>query len=131
LIYEPPSGCPVPNLDKVIAWLVYSSMVLGVFFLAVLHGIPDFPNWLFYSIMGGEVLWILCAVVMRRGAKWAPYLAVVLALITLAVSLPQPTHYTFASSGDVVAFMIFSIGSIIQVGLIASVALWFLRARKR
>jgi hypothetical protein len=121
----------VPKLEKVIAWLVNSSVVLGVLFLAVLYGIPNFPNWLFYSIMGGEVIWILCAVAIRRGIRWAPYLAVVLALITLAVSLPQPTHYTFASSGDIVAFFIFSIGSILQVALIASVVLWFVRSRRK
>ncbi len=122
----------MPNVEKVVAWLVYSSVVLGVFFLAVIHGLPDFPGWLFYSIMTGEGMWVVCAVAMSRRARWAPFLALVLALITLAVSLPQPTHYTFAESGQIVAFLIFSIGSILQVALIAAVSFWFARSwRKR
>jgi hypothetical protein len=119
------------TLEKAIAWLVYSSVVLGVLFLAVLYGFPNFPGWLFYSIAGGEGLWVVCAVAAARRASWAPYMAVVLALITLVLSLSQPTHYTFAETGQLVAFLIFSVGAALQVALIAAVLLHLVRARKR
>lgn len=118
------------RLERAITWLVYASVLLGVLFLYVLHGISGFPGWLFYSIMGGEVIWFLCAVAISRRVRWAPYLAVVLAVITLAVSLPQPTHYTFAETGQVVAFLIFAGGSALQFALIAAVAVFVFRSRR-
>ena len=129
--YESPSGCPVATLEKAIAWLVYASVVLGVLFLYVLYGTPGVPSFLFPSILAGEVIWLVCAVAISRKLKWAPYLAVVLAVITLAVSLPQPTHYSFAESGQVVAFMIFTGGAVLQFALIADVALFVVRTRRR
>lgn len=118
-------------LEKVIAYLVYASVVLGVLFLYVLNGTPGIPSFLFPSILAGEMIWIVCAFAVARKVKWAPYLAVVLAVITLGVSLPQPTHYTFAESGQVVAFLIFTGGAAIQFLLIGAVALFLLRSRRR
>jgi len=120
----------VTRLEKWIAWLVYASVVLGVLFLYVLHGTPSIPSFLFPSILVGEVIWLACAVAISRRAKWAPYMAVVLAVITLAVSLPQPTHYTFAETGQVVAFLIFTGGAVLQFALIAAVALFVYRSRR-
>lgn len=128
--YEHSCRCYVTRLEKAIAWLVYASVVLGVLFLYVLHGTAGIPSFLFPSILVGEVIWIVCALAIWRGAKWAPYMAVVLALITLAVSLPQPTHYSFAETGQVVAFLIFTGGAVLQFALIAAVALFLFRMRK-
>ncbi|MDA4115794.1 MAG: hypothetical protein OK442_04490 [Thaumarchaeota archaeon] len=118
------------RLEKAIAWLVYASVVLGVLFLYVLHGTGGIPSFLFPSILVGEIIWIVCAVAISRGAKWAPYMAVVLAVITLAVSLPQPTHYSFAETGQVVAFLIFTGGAVLQFALIGAVALFVFRSRR-
>ncbi len=118
------------RLEKAIAWLVYSSVVLGVLFLYVLHGTGGIPSFLFPSILVGEIVWIVCAVAISRKARWAPYMAVVLAVITLAVSLPQPTHYTFAETGQVVAFLIFTGGAVLQFALIAAVALFVYQSRR-
>src|SRR6266550_9217354 len=93
LKYVRRSGCLVTTLEKTVAWLVYSSVVLGVLFLYVLYGTPGIPAFLFPSILGGEVIWLVCAVAISRRVGWAPYLALVLALITLAISASQPTHY--------------------------------------
>ena len=116
-------------LDRAVAALVYASAALGVVFLAVAYGL--IPGWLFYSIMGGEFAWIVCAVATVRRASWAPYLALVLALVTLSVSLPQPAHYTFAENGQLVAFAIFAGGSALEVALIVAVALRFVKGRGR
>jgi hypothetical protein len=130
LKYELRSRSRVTRLDKAIAWLVYASVLLGVLFLYVLHGTGGIPSFLFPSILVGELVWIVCAVAISRKAKWAPYMAVVLSVITLAVSLPQPTHYTFAETGQVVAFLIFTGGSILQFALIMAVALFVYRSRR-
>jgi hypothetical protein len=130
LKYEPRSRCDVARLEKAIAVLVYASVVLGVLFLYVLHGTAGVPGFLFPSIAVGEVIWIGCAVAISRRVSWAPYMAVVLAVITLAVSLPQPTHYDFAETGQVVAFLIFTGGSALQFALIAAVGLYAYRSRR-
>jgi hypothetical protein len=130
LKYAPRSRCRVTRLEKAIAWLVYASVVLGVLFLYVLYGTPGIPGFLFPSILVGELIWVVCAVAIARNARWAPYMAVVLAVITLGVSLPQPTHYTFAESGQVVAFLIFTGGAVLQFALIAAVALFAFRSRR-
>ena len=128
--YEPPPGSLVATLEKTVARLVYSSVILGVLFLYVLFGTPGIPAFLFPSILGGEVIWLVCALAISRSARWAPYMALVLALITLAVSASQPTHYAFAETGQIVAFLIFTGGSILQVALIASVSLLIYRSRR-
>jgi hypothetical protein len=130
LKYEPSFRCRVTRLEKAIAWLVYASVVLGLLFLYVLHGTAGIPSFLFPSIAVGEVIWIGCAVAISRRVVWAPYMAVVLAVITLAVSLPQPTHYDFAETGQVVAFVIFTGGSALQFALIGAVALFVIRSRR-
>jgi len=99
-------------------------------FLYVRYGTAGIPSFLFPSIAIGEVIWILCAVAISSKVRWAPYRAVVLALITLAVSLPQPTHYDIAETGQVVAFLIFTGGSVLQFALIAAVALFVFRSRR-
>ena len=119
------------RLESVITGLVYASVVLGVLFLYVLYGTPGIPGFLFPSILVGEVVWIACAVAISRRARWAPYMAVVLAVVTLGVSLPQPTHYSFAESGQIAAFLIFTGGSVMQFALIAAVALFAFRSRRR
>jgi hypothetical protein len=120
----------VPNLEGAIAWLVYASAALGVLFLYVLYGTPGIPDFLFPSILAGELIWLACAAAISRRLRWAPYLAVVLAVITLGVSLPQPEHYTFADTGQVAAFLIFTVGSALQFVLIAAVALFVYRSKR-
>ncbi len=117
----------MPTLDRWIAYLVYASVAVGVAFLAAAYGL--IPYWLYYTILGGELAYVLCAVVVTLRVRWAPYLALALAVLTLAVSLPQPEHYEFAQTGLFIAFSIFSLGSIIQVCLIVAVALWIRRSR--
>ena len=128
--YEPPSRCRVARLERAIAWLVYASVVLGLLFLYVLYGTPGVPSFLFPSILVGEIIWIVCAIAISRKLRWAPYMAVVLAVVTLAVSLPQPTHYDFAETGQIVAFLIFTGGSALQFVLIAAVAVFVFKSRR-
>jgi len=118
----------VASLDDSIAWLVYGSVALGAVFLAVAHGIV--PDFLFYAILGGEAAFVLCAVLVAMRVGWARYYALALAVLTLASSLPQPQHYEFAVTGQLVAFLIFAGGSALQVFLIAAVLLRTFRSRR-
>jgi hypothetical protein len=118
------------RLERAIAWLVYSSVVLGVLFLYVLYETPGIPSFLFPSILVGELIWLVCAIAISRRARWAPYMGLILAIITLGVSLPQPTHYDFAQAGQLIDFLIFAGGSVLQFVLIAAVALFFIRSRR-
>jgi len=115
---------------RTVSVLVYASVVLGVLFLAVLYGTPGIPSFLFPSILVGELIWIFCAFAIWKGIKWAPVLAAILAVVTLGVSLPQPEHYDFAQTGQIVDFLIFAGGAVLQVALLAAVALYF-RSRRR
>lgn len=124
------SGRIVDSLEKAIAGLVYASVALGVLFLYVLHQFAGLPSFLFPSIALGELLWIVCALGVWRRARWATYLALVLALVTLAVSLPQPTHYGFAGAGEYLDYGIFVGGAILQFALIGAIGALLLRNRR-
>lgn len=129
--YAARAGRLVNRLEKAVAGLVYASVVLGVLFLYVLHTISGLPSFLFPSIAFGELLWLVCAGAVWKRARWAPYMALILAVVTLAVSLPQPTHYDFAKTGQLLDFGIFAGGAVLQFALIAAVGALLLRTGKR
>ncbi len=104
------------SLKKAIAWLVYASVALGLLFVFAASSLV--PSWLLAGLVGGEVAYTLTAVALGRGYRRAYYAVVVLALLVLAVSLPQPEHYAFASSGQAGDFLIFAAGSVLQVCLV-------------
>jgi hypothetical protein len=117
----------VASLDTWIAWLVYASVALGAVFLAVARGIV--PDFLFYAILGGEVAYVVCAVLVALRVRGARYFALALAVVTLASSLPQPQHYEFAETGQLVAFLIFAGGSALRFFLIVAFLLRTFRSR--
>src|ERR1700688_2915787 len=100
------------GLKRAINWLVYASVALGL--LLVYAAGPQVPSWLLASLIGGEVAYAATAVAVARGFRRAYYAVVVLALLVLVVSIPQPDHYAFASNGQIGAFLIFAAGSVSQ-----------------
>ncbi|MGD0637194.1 MAG: hypothetical protein ABSA72_04050 [Nitrososphaerales archaeon] len=112
------------ELKKAIQWLVFASVAMGVLFILAAGTLV--PSWLLASIVAGELAYAAAAYALARGHRAAYYAVEVLALIVLAVSLPQPGHYAFASDGQVGAFLIFGIGSVLQICLIVliPVHLW-------
>jgi hypothetical protein len=76
-------------------WLIYASVILGIALLAQLYTLMV-PSWLFYSIFAGWILYLLVAIVVATGSEKAYIAALVLSIVTLAVSLPQPEHYSLA-----------------------------------
>ena len=106
-------------------WLIYASIILGVALVAQLYSLV--PTWLFYSVLVGWIAYLAVGLAVAMHKSVAYPMSLVLAVLTLAVSLPQPEHYMFRLS---VASLTFIAGSIIQVGVIVSVTRYLLLRRR-
>lgn len=106
-------------------WLIYASIVLGVALLSQLYSIV--PLWLFYSVVAGWIAYLVVGIAVTLRVNAAYPVSLVLAALTLAVSLPQPEHYSLGAS---ISALIFVAGSVLQVGVIVSVAR-YLQLRRR
>jgi len=102
--------------------LIYISVALGVALLPQLYGLV--PSWLLLSILVGWLAYLVVAVLVATGRSIAYPLAFVLALLTLAVSLPQPEHYSFVEAGLSLASATFLIGSALQLALLILIPLY-------
>src|SRR5713226_3982509 len=124
------SGPKLNRLRRGANWLIYASVLLGVALLAQLYALMV-PSWLFYSILAGWILYLVVAIGVATGRDKAYLPALVLSIVTLAVSLPQPEHYSLADAGPTLASLTFIAGSILQVGVIILVtSLLILRRRQ-
>ena len=98
-------------------YLIYASITLGIALLSQLYQIVQ--PWLFYSVLAGWVAYFIVGIAVTFRIAVAYPVSLVLAILTLAVSLPQPEHYSFGVS---VASLTFIAGSILQIGVIFAVA---------
>ena len=120
----------VKNYLRWANWLIYASVVLGILLLGQLYAlavplallIPIFVGWIFYLIVAFAV-W--------KGYSGAYPAALILAIVTLAVSLPQPEHLSLAEAGLTLASLTFVVGSILQVGVIVLIGYSMITARRR
>ena len=102
---------------KIIAnWLIYASIIIGVALIVQLYSLV--PSWLFYSVLAGWIAYLITGIAVALHKSAAYPLSLVLAVLTLAVSLPQPEHYMFGFS---IASLTFIAGSVLQVAVILSV----------
>lgn len=103
--------------------LIYASIGLGVVLLAQLYSIV--PQWLFLSVLAGWIGYLIVgiAVTIRINAGYP--VSLVLAALTLVVSLPQPEHYSLGA----MASATFIVGSVLQIAVIVSVARYLLLKR--
>ncbi|HEV2118712.1 MAG TPA: hypothetical protein VGS11_01190 [Candidatus Bathyarchaeia archaeon] len=108
--------------------LIYASVVLGLVLLAQLYALMV-SSWLFFSILAGWLLYLAVAIGVAKGRKRAYPPALVLSMATLAVSLPQPEHYSLAGAGLSLAGLTFIAGSILQVGVIVLTASFLILRR--
>jgi hypothetical protein len=97
-------------------WLIYASIIVGVALLVQLF--PLVPAWLFYSVLAGWTAYLIVGIAVTFRVGMAYPVSLVLAILTLAVSLPQPEHYSFGVS---IASLTFIAGSILQIGVILAV----------
>ena len=117
------------SLKRAVDTLIYLSVVLGVFLLPNLFGAV--PTWLFFSVMGGWLAYLVVAILVAMGRFLAYPAALVLAVLTLAVSLPQPEHYSILQAGPSLASATFLIGSLLQIALILLIPLYLHRTRRK
>jgi hypothetical protein len=111
-------------------WLIYGSVILGVALLAQLY-VLMVPSWLIYSILAGWLLYLLVALGVAKGRDKAYPSALVLSIVTLAVSLPQPEHYSLADAGLTLASLTFIAGSLLQIGVIVLVTSFLVLKRRQ
>jgi hypothetical protein len=118
------------RLRRGVDWLIYGSVILGIALLAQLY-VLMVPSWLFYSILAGWILYLVVAVEVALGRDKAYPAALVLSIVTLAVSLPQPEHYSLADAGLTLAALTFIAGSFLQVGVIILVTSFLVLKRRQ
>ena len=117
------------RLRRVANWLIYASVILGVALLVQLYALMV-PSWLLYSILSGWILFMIVGIAVATGHTKVYPAALVLSIVTLAVSLPQPEHLSLAEAGPTLASLTFIIGSVLQVGVIALTASFLVLERR-
>lgn len=116
------------SLGRVIQVIVIFSVVLGVVFLVQANGLV--PGYVFDYVTAGWILFVVdCGLTFFR-PRVSYALAFVLAVLALASSLPQPAHYSFITSGDVLPAATFILGSAAQFLLVFLVPSFFLMERR-
>ena len=108
--------------------LIYASIFLGVVLLIQQFALV--PVWLFYSVLAGWIAYLIVALAVAKGLKVAYPLSLVLAILTLAVSLPRPEHYSLVQAGLSPASLTFIAGSVFQVAVILTVSSYLFMTRE-
>lgn len=117
------------TLEKVIDALVYLSVALGVGLLVQVYGL--LPAGVFFTILGGWFAYLIAAILLWRGHTKVYPVILVLAVLTLLVSLPQPAHFALVSSTQILAASTFIVGSAFQICLIVLILFLLILRRKR
>ncbi len=117
------------KLKATINILIYLSVIFGLILLIQLYSLV--PSWLFYSVLTGWVVYLVVAIFAATGHKQAYPLALILAILTLLVSLPQPEHYAYVEAGLSLATVTFLAGSILQIVLIILDGIYLTKYRNR
>lgn len=116
------------SIPKAIQALIIFSVILGVLFLVQAYTLV--PPSVFDFVAAGWALFVVDSVLTFVKPRLSYYLAFVLALLALASSLPQTTHYAFIESGDILPAATFLLGSVAQVLLVILVPYHFLIGRR-
>jgi hypothetical protein len=107
---------------------IYTSVIFGVILLVQLY--PLVPSRLFFSVLVGWFEYLVTAIAVARGLKMAYPVSLVLAILTLAVSLPQPEHSSLLNAGVSLASLTFIGGSVLQIAVILSVSIYLFQTRR-
>jgi hypothetical protein len=116
------------TLKTITRFLIYASILLGAILLVELYAVV--PVWLFYSVLAGWVAYLITAVAIAKDLKIAYPLSLILAILTLAVSLPQPEHHSLVEAGPSPASVTFIVGSVLQVAVILTVSSYLVLTRR-
>ena len=107
--------------------LIYASIFLGAVLLIQLFALV--PFWLFYSVLAGWIAYVIVALAVAKGLKMAYPFSLVLAILTLAVSLPRSEHYSLIQAGLSLPSLTFIAGSVLQVAVILTVSSYLFMTR--
>ena len=116
------------TLKTLTRFLIYASILLGATLLVELYAVV--PVWLFYSVLAGWVAYLITAVAIAKDLKIAYPFSLVLAVLTLAVSLPQPEHHSLVEAGPSPASVTFIVGSVLQLAVILTVSSYLVLTRR-
>jgi hypothetical protein len=117
------------SLKRAVDGLIYATVFLGLFLLYEVSGVV--PGWLQASLFAGVFAYGATSLAVAKSYRWSYYIIMVLAVLVLAVSLPQPEHYAFAATGQVVPFFIFAAGSVMQICLLVLIPVYLWRTRRK
>jgi len=117
------------GLKRTIDLFIYLSVAVGIVLLPQLFALV--PTWLFFSVLVGWLAYVAVAVLAAFGRRIAYPLAFVLSILTLAVSLPQPEHYSYVAAGLSLASSTFIVGSVLQVVLLVLIPIYLYSTRTR
>ncbi len=117
------------GLKRTIDLFIYLSVAVGIVLLPQLFVLV--PTWLFFSVLVGWLAYVAVAVLAAFGRRIAYPLAFVLSILTLAVSLPQPEHYSYVAAGLSLASSTFIVGSVLQVVLLVLIPIYLYSTRTR
>lgn len=120
----------VKNYLRWANWLIYASVVLGILLIAQLYAL-SVPLGLLIPIFVGWVFYLIVAFAVWKGHSRAYLAALILAIVTLAVSLPQPEHLSLAEAGPTLASFTFILGSALQVGVIILIGFSMIGIRRQ
>lgn len=115
------------ELRRIINALIYLSVTFGLILLVQLWSLV--PVWLFYSVLTGWIAYVAVALLAAKNRKAAYPLALVLACLTLLVSLPQPEHYAYVEAGLSLASATFLAGAVLQGVLIILDIIYLIKYR--
>ena len=116
------------SLKRTVDLTLYLSVALGVVLLLQLHSLV--PLWLFYSVLTGWIAYFAVALAIATHHDAAYPVALILAVLTLLVSLPQPEHYAYMQAGFSLASATFATGSVLQIVVLILIPVYLLRKRK-
>ncbi len=118
----------VTKTGRAIQSLIIFSTLLGILFLWQVYGV--LPSIAFDLLAVGWGLFVVDSALTFVRPKIAYYLGLVLAILALATSLPQSTHYSFIQNGVLLPSATFVAGTAAQVLIIVLVLYHFVHARR-
>jgi len=117
------------SAERAIQSLVLFSTLLGAIFLVQVYGV--LPPLAIDLVATGWVLFVVDSVLTFVAPNASYVLAFALAILALASSLPQSSHYSFLVNGDLIPAATFVIGTAAQILLIVVLLYHFIMVGKR
>lgn len=116
------------TLKTLVQLFIYASVSFVAALLVQLF--PLVPPWLFYSVLAGWIAYLINAIAVAKGFRIAHPVSLLVAILTLAVSLPQPEHSSLVQAGPSLASLTFITGSALQIAAILSVSTYLFQTRR-